>query len=142
MSDSAATSQHVVVGVDGSPQSITALRYGRKLADALGLDLEAFAAWQVHTAFEQYEPTGWDPETEARTGLESTIEEAFGEDRPANLSLRLAMGPSTQQLVDRSKDAAMIVLGTRGRGGFKGMILGSVSANVAAHAKCPVVIAR
>ena len=50
------------------------------------------------------------------------------------------MGPAAPNLIEASKDAAMLVLGTRGRGGFKGLVMGSVSSSLAAHAQCPVLI--
>ena len=142
MTEPAPSRHRIVVGVDGSPQSIGALRYARTLAEALGHDLEALGAWQVRTTFEQYSPADWNPEADAREVLEEAVTEAFGSERPANLSLRLEMGPPAQVLLDASKTAAMIVVGTRGRGGFRGMIMGSVSSNVAAHAHCPVVISH
>ena len=132
----------VVVGVDGSPESITALRYARKLADALGHDVEAVGAWQIHTTFEQYAPTNWDPEMDARAVVDDALKEAFGDELPAGLTVRMEMGVPTQILINASEGAEMIVVGTRGRGGFKGMVLGSVSSSVASHAKCPVVIAH
>ena len=129
----------VVVGIDGSPQSISALRYAATLAGSLGHDLVAFSSWLPRIALEDYTPD-WAPEQDARDSLEKSIEQAFGEDVPANLARKVVMGPAAPNLIEASKDAAMLVLGTRGRGGFKGLVLGSVSSSLAAHAKCPVLI--
>lgn len=130
---------NVVVGIDGSPQSISALRYAATLAASLGHGLVAFSSWLPRIALEDYTPD-WAPEQDARDALEKSIEQAFGEDIPAGLERRVVMGPAAPNLIEASKDAAMLVLGTRGRGGFKGLLLGSVSSSLAAHAKCPVLI--
>ncbi|GER22662.1 universal stress protein [Zafaria cholistanensis] len=132
----------IVVGVDGSPQSVAALRYARTLADALGHAVEVVGAWQARTSFEQYAPTNWDPEADARAVVDQAVREAFGDEPPAGLTVRMEMGSPTQVLINASEGAEMLVVGTRGRGGFKGMLLGSVSTSVASHAKCPVVIAH
>ncbi|MGL3806227.1 universal stress protein [Paeniglutamicibacter sp. R2-26] len=129
----------VIVGIDGSPQSIEALRYAAPLSKALGHNLEAFASWLPRIALEDYTPE-WNPEADAREALDETIAEAFGEDVPEHLVRTVVMGPAAPTLIEASKDAAMVVLGTRGRGGFKGLLLGSVSSSLAAHAHCPVLI--
>ena len=59
---------------------------------------------------------------------------------PLPIERRLLEGGTTEQLLDLSAEADMIVLGSRGRGGFKSMVLGSVTMAVAAHAYCPVVV--
>jgi nucleotide-binding universal stress UspA family protein len=133
------TPRSIVVGVDGSPQSIGALRYAATLAAALGHGLVAFSSWLPRIALEDYTPE-WAPEQDARDALEKSIEQAFNLEVPANLERKVVMGPATPNLIEASRDAAMLVLGTRGRGGFKGMVLGSVSSSLAAHAKCPVLI--
>lgn len=142
MTEASGSRGRVVVGVDGSPQSVAALRYARTLADALGHDLEAVGAWQIHTTFEQYAPTNWDPEADARAVVDDAVKEAFGDAAPEGFTVRMEMGVPSQVLINASEGAALIVVGTRGRGGFKGMLLGSVSSSVASHAKCPVVIAH
>ena len=72
--------------------------------------------------------------------LDKSIEQAFGANIPENLKREVVMGPAASNLLKASKDAAMLVLGTRGRGGFKGLVMGSVSSSLAAHASCPVLI--
>lgn len=129
----------VIVGVDGSPQSIEALRYAAPLSRALGHDLVAFASWLPRIALEDYTPE-WDPEADARLALDAALTEAFGENLPEHLKREVVMGPAAPTLIEASKDAAMLVMGTRGRGGFKGLLLGSVSSSLAAHAHCPVLI--
>lgn len=82
----------------------------------------------------------WGPEQDARENLEKAIKQAFGADIPEDLQREVIVGPAAPNLLKASEDAAMIVLGTRGRGGFKGLVMGSVSSSLAAHAKCPVLI--
>jgi nucleotide-binding universal stress UspA family protein len=55
---------------------------------------------------------------------------------------RVKEGNAAKLLIDLSEEADVVVVGSRGRGGFAGLLLGSVSQNVAAHAKCTVVVAR
>lgn len=129
----------IVVGIDGSPQSIAALRYAATLAATLGHGLVAFWSWLPRIALEDYTPE-WAPEQDARDALDKSIDSAFGDDAPANLEREVAMGPAAPNLIEASKGAAMLVLGTRGRGGFKGLVMGSVSSSLAAHAQCPVLI--
>ena len=74
--------------------------------------------------------------------LETTLEEVFGQDRPARLSTRLLHGRPTELFVEESKNAQMLVIGRRGVGGVLGMILGSVSSALVSHAHCPVLIVR
>ncbi|EMQ99360.1 universal stress protein [Paeniglutamicibacter gangotriensis] len=129
----------IVVGIDGSAQSISALRYAASLADSLGHDLVAFSSWLPRVALEDYTPD-WAPEQDARDALEKSIVQAFGDALPKNLEREVLMGPAAPNLIEVSKGAVMVVLGTRGRGGFKGLVMGSVSSSLAAHAKCPVLI--
>jgi len=131
---------NIVVGVDGSEQSIAALRFARRLADSLGHGLEAIAAWSYPASMGEYFPTDWDPASAAEKFLAEAVETAYGADRPDGLTMSVAQGAPAQVLIEASKGAAMIVVGSRGHGGFVGMVLGSVSTAVAAHATCPVVI--
>jgi nucleotide-binding universal stress UspA family protein len=62
------------------------------------------------------------------------VDEVFGTDRPAGLRLRVLEGPAAARLLSASEQALMLVVGSRGRGGFAGLLLGSVSAKVAEHA--------
>ena len=140
-------SDRIIVGVDGSDYSKEALREGALLAQALDAPLEAIACWQdpsVYATSYGYIPE-LDPEAfraDSQRMLEDTLEEVFGQNRPANLSTRLLHGRPAELLVDESKNARMLVLGRRGVGGVLGMILGSVSSALVSHAHCPVVIVR
>ncbi|MGX7678532.1 universal stress protein [Jatrophihabitans sp. DSM 45814] len=136
----------VVVGVDGSEASKHALQWARFIAQAAGSSVEVVAAWEPFTAAGWLGaggvamPSDWDPAHDAEQILTSTINEVFGEDRPAGFQLTVREGNAAQVLLDISKGARMLIVGSRGHGGFSGLLLGSVSAACAEHATCPVLV--
>jgi nucleotide-binding universal stress UspA family protein len=136
---------HVVVGVDGSEESCRALRWGAYLSRATGARLNAVTIWHLPATYAwsegyTYMPSTWDILGEAEKLLAQTVDAAFGADRPADLHQSAVEGRPTEALLELSRTATLLVVGSRGRGGFKGMVLGSVSAACAAHALCPVVV--
>jgi nucleotide-binding universal stress UspA family protein len=136
----------IVVGVDGSAPSEHALRWARFIADATGSDLEVVAAWAPFKTFGwlgagwETVPNEWDPSEDAEKILTITIDKVFGEYRPAGFRSTVREGNAAKVLLDVSKDARMLVVGSRGHGGFTGLLLGSVSAACAEHAACPVLV--
>ena len=132
-------SDRILVGVDGSPSSIDALRYAARIAAAFDAPLHVVTTW-FYPAFTEYEfATEWSPEEDATDILDRAIEDAFGDD-PPDLTRQVIAGPPSHTLIELSADSAMLVLGSRGHGGFAGLLLGSVSAACAEHAYCPVLI--
>lgn len=132
----------VVVGVDGSPSSVAALRWARRVAAALDLELDAVTSWRfpdVYGSAGGWAAT-WRPDTDAEQVLDGALHEAFGLDRPGGLRTRVLQGHPTQVLLHEALDAELLVVGSRGHGGFVGLLLGSVSAGCAEHATCPVVV--
>jgi nucleotide-binding universal stress UspA family protein len=132
----------MVIGVDGSESSLAALRYGIALARRLGLRVQATAVWH-HPSFlygGYYPEVDWTPEDDAAKLLSMATDEVFGDDVPEWYSTRTRQGRPAEVLIEESKDADMIVVGSRGHGGFAGLLLGSVSAAVAEHAHCPVLV--
>jgi nucleotide-binding universal stress UspA family protein len=81
-----------------------------------------------------------DPSQRATEDLLTVIKAELGEDPPVLVQPRVKQGHAAQVLIEQSADADLLVVGTRGRGGFKGLVLGSVSQHVAAYAKCPVTV--
>lgn len=130
----------IVVGVDGSEQSQLALRWAAQLARSLGGRIQAVMAWQFPAAHAFVVVKGWDPERDAHSSLRATVDAAFGDDRPPELQLLVQQGMPAKVLIDASAGARMLVVGNRGRGGFAGLLLGSVSSAVAEHAHCPVLV--
>jgi nucleotide-binding universal stress UspA family protein len=131
----------IVVGVDGSDQSKKALRWGARLAASYDADLVALTTWHVPVSY-GVSAVGayWDPQQDMTKCLTEAVDEVFGPDRPAGLELVVQQGNPAQVLVEHSHHALMVVVGSRGHGGFAGLLLGSVSAVVAEHATCPVLV--
>ncbi|MEI2778366.1 MAG: universal stress protein [Tetrasphaera sp.] len=134
----------VVVGVDGSKASERALRWGRFIADNADATLEAVMAWQHTVEWAPVIPLELsidvDQGEHAKQALHACTERAFKGKPPKKLKLHTGEGYPAKVLIDRSKEAMMVVLGSRGHGGFSGLMLGSVSTLVARHGSCPVLI--
>jgi nucleotide-binding universal stress UspA family protein len=130
----------IVVGVDGSASSIDALRYAVRAARAFGTTLEAMTVWTYPAGAELAMLAGWSPENDAHEILDAAVQEVFGNSRPSWLSTTTLSGPPARALIEESAGAEMLVLGSRGHGGFVGLLLGSVSSTCAEHARCPVLI--
>lgn len=132
----------IVVGVDGSEPSKAALRWAVRMAPVTGGTIEAVSVWSYPTTFGlgMGLPSDWRPDLDAATSLDTTLDEVFGSDRPAGLTTTVREGGAAQELLDVSADAGMLVVGSRGHGGFTGLLLGSVSAACAEHATCPVLV--
>jgi nucleotide-binding universal stress UspA family protein len=133
--------KRIVVGLDGSDSSVRALEHAAKLAQVLRTSLEAIIAWSYPVALTAY-AVGELPDLEhsARQVATEAINRVFGDTWPESLSLKVRQGNAAQVLITESAGAEMLVLGSRGHGGFAGLLLGSVSAECAAHARCPVLI--
>jgi nucleotide-binding universal stress UspA family protein len=132
--------QRIVVGIDGSASSIDGFRWAARQAQVTGAVIEALMAWQypvgvVSAGTEDFE-------AESRRALESAIEEAFAGAPSVQVTRVVEEGEPALTLVGRSKDAALLVIGSRGHGAFVGMLIGSVSQYCVSHAHCPVVVLR
>jgi nucleotide-binding universal stress UspA family protein len=131
----------IVVGVDGSPESRNALRWAARIADAIGARIEAVLVWEFVSSY------GWSslpplsgPHAELEDQLATIVTEVFEGKLPKGLTSRVLEGSAAASLVAESKNAQLVVVGSRGHGGFAGLLLGSVSAKVAEHANCPVLV--
>jgi nucleotide-binding universal stress UspA family protein len=142
-----ATWKTVLVGVDGSPPSRKALTWAAAEAAEHGADLVVVNVWE-HTVpppagsvsvSEHYVP---EPSQRTAEDLLEEIKEELGENPPLLVQPRVRQGNPARVLIDESADADLLVVGTRGHGGFRGLVLGSVSQHVAAYAKCPVAVVR
>jgi nucleotide-binding universal stress UspA family protein len=138
----------VIVGVDGSPASARALEWAARYAGAVGATMRAVLAWhypaQVGSAPVGVAPASVSGEIEEgkRSELARQVEEALGDPPAVPVEQKVAYGHPAQVLIDESAGADLLVVGSRGHGGFKGMLLGSVSTNCVTHAACPVTVVR
>jgi nucleotide-binding universal stress UspA family protein len=135
----------VVVGIDGSEQSQMALRWAHFVAQAMSCELDVTIAWQLYPgigfgAGMASMPSDWNPAGYAEDAARRTVEEVFGANRPATLRITVQEGSAAQVLLEASREARLLVVGSRGHGGFAGLLLGAVSAAAAEHATCPVLV--
>jgi nucleotide-binding universal stress UspA family protein len=131
--------RRIVVGVDGSAGSRRALRRAAEEARAHGASIEVVTAWNM---LDQVTATKFDPDygdERARADIEEVVAAVLGEDAP-EVSLRIENDLPARALLEAAEGAWLLVVGSRGLGGFKGLLLGSVSQQVAHHAPCPVLI--
>lgn len=137
------TDPRIVVGVDGSPASLAALRWAVQQADLTGSSIEAVISWEFPTQYENILLTieDFDWEDSARSTLITAVTEV-GLDTNRAFRGCVLQGHPARVLVDAAAGADLLVVGSRGRGGFAGLFLGSTSHYVAAHASCPVVVVR
>jgi nucleotide-binding universal stress UspA family protein len=133
----------IVVGVDCSDPSKDAMRWAHRQAELTGSELRVVMSWDVPTtAYWAPLPETWNLEEVTRAALEEAVKEVIVDSGSVKITTLVAKGRPALVLVDQARDADLLVVGSRGHGGFKGMLLGSVSEHCATHADCPVVIVR
>jgi nucleotide-binding universal stress UspA family protein len=142
------------VGVDGSPGSRAALGYALTTAARRGTDLEVLSTYPVVLSWTGGAPVDVPDVDVIRDDTASRTREFVAEVRrdpfvavvpgvhEVPVSVVVTAGPAAQKLVDRSADANMLVVGSRGRGAVRSALLGSVALHCATHARCPVVVVR
>lgn len=149
----------IVVGVDGSPGSVAALRWGLAEAHLRGAPLRLVHAYELPRlpladgglaaptvavasfATEDVERLRAGVESEARRVVEAMLEQVDGEATDGvDIRSEVIEGSTVPVLIEAGRGAALLVVGSRGRGGFAGLLLGSVSQQCAQHPPCPVVI--
>jgi nucleotide-binding universal stress UspA family protein len=138
----------VVVGHDGSRCASQALQWAADLADRAGWPLHVVRAWRIATA---PQPPSWQPgfvppitdyETAVQADLESDVADVLGAERARAARCHVVHAPPVRALIEAAQGADVLVVGARGRGGFAGLLLGSVSDQVTHHAPCPVTVVR
>ena len=142
---SASQSKHIVVGVDGSPPSVQALKWAFGQAILTGSEIDAVCAWHYPNTLGMGITDGADYQAFA----EETLAKAIAEARTATTTTppcRSTRSSSTRSprrpCWTRPRTPSLLVVGFRGHGGLSEALLGSVSQHVAHHAPCPVVIIR
>ncbi|MBX6751387.1 MAG: universal stress protein, partial [Micromonosporaceae bacterium] len=137
----------IVVGVDGSPASWQAIhtavweararRTTLVLAHGFPADPYTWYGWAP-----MYAGPAYDPRALAQTMVDETANEVRDTYPDMTVTTELHPGTGANALIEASRDATMVVVGSRGRGGFAGLSIGSVAAQTAAHAACPVMVIR
>ena len=133
----------IVVGVDGSDSSKAALRWALRQAKLTGASVEAVTAWRYPTGY------GWAPvaaeldfESEAKKILGEALGEVGGVEPDVLVRPLVAEGHAAEVLLRTAKEADLLVVGSRGHGGFASAVVGSVSLYCVLHAHCPVLVLR
>ncbi|MEU9448851.1 universal stress protein [Streptomyces sp. NPDC048277] len=142
--DRHASGPRVVVGVDGSPASYAALRWGVRYAALVGGAVEAIAAWELQ-GLQNWSGPAVDmdiDEEEARQRMRQELTDVLGADAAGSVDSHVVHGNAADILLRAAQGAEVVVVGSKGRGGFARALLGSVSQHVSQHAPCPVVIVR
>lgn len=141
----------IVVGVDGSDSSRAALEWALAEAKLRGSTLRAVHAWMIPSLGTGEAPWAVMPpesyvdfsveqvEKATHEALDRELSE-LGADPGIAIERFVSEGPAADVIVDASIDAELVVVGTRGRGAIKTLLLGSTSQHVIQHAKCPVVV--
>ena len=138
-------SGRIVVGVDGSAHSQEALRWAVGQARLSGGTVEAVISWSIPVDFGLGGAgvlVSYDWEGVAVASLRDAVAHALDPADAEQVSQQVVMGHPATVLLDASAEADLLVVGSRGRGGFTGMLLGSTSQHVIARAACPVVVVR
>ena len=140
----------IVVGVDHSDGAKAALRFAREEARLRKATLRVVHAWQYGcigaSGLEGFLPAAGGELEDFRQGaaaaLDETLREVVGDQDDVAIERRVDQGVPAAVLVEESHGAELLVVGSRGHGGFAQLLLGSVSQQCAQHASCPVVIVR
>jgi nucleotide-binding universal stress UspA family protein len=138
----------IVVGVDHSAGAKAALRFAVGEAELRQASLRVVHAWQfgyVGASFLPGSYPGLGDELDglrgaAEAALDATLQEVGSGTGGVEIERRVVEGAAAAVLVDESRGAELLVVGSRGLGGFSGLLLGSVSQQCAHHATCPIVI--
>lgn len=130
----------VVVGYDGSAAADSALDRSISMARALDVPLRSISTWQYPVSYGEYPLSGWTIESDVRSMVDVAVATRFGQDVPAWFTAETIEGGAARTLIRESADAQMLVVGSRGHGGFAGLLLGSVSSACAEHGSCPVLV--
>ena len=137
----------ILVGHDGSASAQEALVWAGGLAARAALELHVLRTWSMITA---PQPKAWEPgyvpplsdyEQAVRDELTAQVA-AAALDPAVEVTLHVLHRPAAQGLIEAAEGADLLVVGARGRGGFAGLLLGSVSDQAVHHAPCPVTVVR
>ena len=134
----------IVAGFDGAASSLHALSWAARQAVLTESTLEVIMTWEWPSSYGWAVPIpdDFDPEVDARKALDTAIAGALSEHPGLKVEGRLVSGHPAPLLVEASKGADLLVVGSRGHGEFVGMLVGSVSEYCVTNAHCPVLVHR
>ncbi len=144
--DPQARGHRVVVGVDGSAGARAALRFAVEDAVRRGVPVEAVTSYRPPEAWMDFDAIGDfqydEAEAAARQRAETTIAEVLRDvpEPHPEIHVTAVLGSAADALIRESAGADLLVVGSRGHGGFSSMLLGSTSMQCALHAECPVTV--
>jgi len=133
--------ERIVVGIDGSATAQSALRWALAEARARRARLDVVHAWPVPVVGGPFTIMAFDPVVSERTA-HGIVDDAVAAEDAAGVDLHRVVicGSAAPALLSTADGASLVVVGSRGRGGFQRLLLGSVSQQVAQHVRCPVVV--
>jgi nucleotide-binding universal stress UspA family protein len=136
-------SQKIVVGVDGSAGSKAALQWALEEAKLRKRPVEIVHCWNVVPPYGgkfSLRPDDYATFEQSALRLVDEMIDDAEIDEGDDVRKVVRFGSASELLIDESRQALMLVVGARGEGGFVGLLLGSVTTKVVAHAACPVVV--
>lgn len=140
---SSPTAPYMVVGIDGSPEADAALEFALAEATLRGIRLRVVCAWEPPSAAYVGEAFAASPDVfdAAEQHADATLRRALARGTDGvDIEAIAVEGRAANVLVEQAAGASLLVVGSRGLGGAKRLLLGSVSQDVAHHATCPLVI--
>jgi len=135
----------IVVGVDGSDPSKAALAWAIRQGALTGATVEAVIAWELPVNYgtpAPLMPPRTDLEEVAREVIALAVADVSSPDQQVTIRCKVVEGNAPRVLLDASAEADLLVVGSRGHGGFVEALLGSVGQHCVHHATCPVVVIR
>jgi nucleotide-binding universal stress UspA family protein len=144
MANDAARQARIVVGVDGSGSSRHALRWAARQAQLTGATLDVVITWELPTSFGWVPPypSDFNPAKDAQKAADDEVSAALVDYPDVATQITVVEGHPAPTLLQSSRGAALLVLGSRGHGEFAGMLLGSVTQHLVSTAHCPVLVWR
>jgi nucleotide-binding universal stress UspA family protein len=137
----------IIVGIDGSHHSTRALEWALREAAIQHAPLTVLtvhsvpaSAWTGNPILVERDADDQEKMLKAAEELTHKAVSQLGEARPDSITVRAVSGFPAREIIDESRDADLVVVGSRGAGGFAKLMMGAVSSQVVGHAHCPVVV--
>ncbi len=134
----------IVVGVDGSDSSLMALEWAARQAELTGSTLDAMTTWDwpMNYGWAVPIPSDYNPKSDAQDLVDEAVARVRDMHPRVDVRTTVVEGHPAPVLIEASRAADLLVVGSRGHGEFAGMLLGSVSEHCVSNAHCPVVVVR